>query len=244
MKAMLKMKKIDSHVSVSSLQVSSASYNRNGLEEQGMRDRKRSTAPRVIVQLLVFIVVVPFLPLLISWIILAGYLLASYALIENHYFSGMVHIQTDRGHRVVSSGPYRWMRHPGYAGALLTYLAAPLFLDALTAFVPAAPRRVLAGLWPGSLAALLVLFLVTGEMAIFRYTLRWLFDAEKGADESAGRSLCSRLQEKGNGPGVQGVRRPKSALRAGGPRVRSARWGVRRWFGCLGCWIIFRIRRD
>jgi protein-S-isoprenylcysteine O-methyltransferase Ste14 len=143
MKAMLKMKKIDSHVSVSSLQVSSASYNRNGLEEQGMRDRKRSTAPRVIVQLLVFIVVVPFLPLLISWIILAGYLLASYALIENRYFSDMVRIQTDRGHRVVSSGPYRWMRHPGYAGALLTYLAAPLFLDALTAFVPAAILLIL-----------------------------------------------------------------------------------------------------
>ena len=35
------------------------------------------------------------------------------------------------------------MRHPGYAGALLTYLATPLFLDALTAFLPAAILLVL-----------------------------------------------------------------------------------------------------
>ena len=69
-------------------------------------------------------------------IILAGYALASYALIENRFFSGMVRIQSDRGHKVVSSGPYRWMRHPGYAGALLTYLATPLLLDAPWAFLP------------------------------------------------------------------------------------------------------------
>jgi protein-S-isoprenylcysteine O-methyltransferase Ste14 len=69
-------------------------------------------------------------------IILAGYALGSYALIENRFFSGMVRIQTDRGHQVVSSGPYRWIRHPGYTGALLTYLATPLFLDSRWAFLP------------------------------------------------------------------------------------------------------------
>ena len=69
-------------------------------------------------------------------IILAGYALGSYALIENRFFSGMVRIQTDRGHQVVSSGPYRWIRHPGYAGALLTYLATPFFLDSRWAFLP------------------------------------------------------------------------------------------------------------
>lgn len=70
-------------------------------------------------------------------VLLAGYVLASYALIENRFFSGMVRIQAERGHRVVSGGPYRWMRHPGYAGALMAYLAAPLFLDSLWAFLPA-----------------------------------------------------------------------------------------------------------
>jgi protein-S-isoprenylcysteine O-methyltransferase Ste14 len=69
--------------------------------------------------------------------ILAGYALGAYALIENAYFSGMVRIQVDRDHQVVSSGPYRWMRHPGYAGALITYLATPIFLDASWAFLPA-----------------------------------------------------------------------------------------------------------
>jgi len=69
-------------------------------------------------------------------IILASYGLASYALIENRFFSGMVRIQTDRDQHVVSSGPYRWLRHPGYAGALLTYWATPLFLDSLWAFLP------------------------------------------------------------------------------------------------------------
>jgi protein-S-isoprenylcysteine O-methyltransferase Ste14 len=68
--------------------------------------------------------------------ILAGYAISSYALIENAFFSGMVRIQKDRGHRVVSSGPYRWVRHPGYAGALITYYATPLFLDSLWAFIP------------------------------------------------------------------------------------------------------------
>ena len=68
--------------------------------------------------------------------VLAGYVLGSYALIENRFFSGVVRIQTARGHHVVSSGPYHWVRHPGYAGALLTYLATPLLLDSGWAFLP------------------------------------------------------------------------------------------------------------
>lgn len=70
-------------------------------------------------------------------IILGGYVVASYALVANRYFSGMVRMQDDRGHRVVSSGPYHWIRHPGYAGAIVTYLATPVLLDALWAYVPA-----------------------------------------------------------------------------------------------------------
>jgi protein-S-isoprenylcysteine O-methyltransferase Ste14 len=69
-------------------------------------------------------------------LIVGGYALSSYALIENRYFSDTVRLQTDRGQQVVSSGPYRWIRHPGYAGALLVYLATPLFLDSALAFLP------------------------------------------------------------------------------------------------------------
>jgi len=70
-------------------------------------------------------------------VILAGYIWGSYALIQNRFFSGMVRIQSDRGHQVITGGPYRWMRHPGYAGAIWTYLATPLFLDSVWAFIPA-----------------------------------------------------------------------------------------------------------
>jgi protein-S-isoprenylcysteine O-methyltransferase Ste14 len=69
-------------------------------------------------------------------IMLAGYILESYALFENRFFSGVVRIQTDRGHQVVSSGPYRWMRHPGYAGGLLANLVTPPFLSSEYAFLP------------------------------------------------------------------------------------------------------------
>jgi len=37
----------------------------------------------------------------------------------------------------VSSGPYRFIRHPGYAGALWTYLFTPLLLDSAWALLPA-----------------------------------------------------------------------------------------------------------
>lgn len=69
-------------------------------------------------------------------VMLAGFILGSYALIANRFFSGMVRIQSDRGHQVVSSGPYRWVRHPGYVGGLLSYLATPFLLESLWAFIP------------------------------------------------------------------------------------------------------------
>ncbi len=70
-------------------------------------------------------------------LILAGYAFSSYALIENRFFSGVVRIQTERGHKVVSSGPYRWVRHPGYTGGLLASLATPILLDSSWAMLPA-----------------------------------------------------------------------------------------------------------
>lgn len=39
--------------------------------------------------------------------IVGGYVLGSHALIENPFFSGLVRIQTERGHRTISSGPDR-----------------------------------------------------------------------------------------------------------------------------------------
>lgn len=69
--------------------------------------------------------------------IVLGYGFSSWALVENRFFSGTVRIQTERGHHVITTGPYRIMRHPGYAGGLLGYILIPLLLDSLWAFVPA-----------------------------------------------------------------------------------------------------------
>src|SRR5512138_697620 len=65
-----------------------------------------------------------------------GYALSSWALIENRFFSGTVRIQSERGHRVVSTGPYRLVRHPGYAGGMLGYPFIPILLDSVWAFIP------------------------------------------------------------------------------------------------------------
>jgi len=70
------------------------------------------------------------------FVLVFGYLLGSWALIENRFFSGVVRIQTDRGHYVVTTGPYRFVRHPGYAGALWTYIAMPILFDSIWAFIP------------------------------------------------------------------------------------------------------------
>ena len=54
---------------------------------------------------------------ILGFILIAiGYAFAVWALVENRFFSSMVRIQTDRGHVVCDSGPYRIVRHPGYAG--------------------------------------------------------------------------------------------------------------------------------
>jgi len=40
------------------------------------------------------------------------------AMRENRFFSSVVRVQDERGHRVVDSGPYSIVRHPGYAGLI------------------------------------------------------------------------------------------------------------------------------
>jgi protein-S-isoprenylcysteine O-methyltransferase Ste14 len=59
---------------------------------------------------------------------LAGCALTTWAMYTNPFFSGTVRIQTDRDHQVVSQGPYRYVRHPGYLGVIAFYLAMPFIL--------------------------------------------------------------------------------------------------------------------
>jgi len=65
-----------------------------------------------------------------------GYGVSVWAMVENRYFSAVARIQDDRGQQVVTTGPYRIVRHPSYAGTLLASLAWPLMLDAACALIP------------------------------------------------------------------------------------------------------------
>lgn len=47
---------------------------------------------------------------------------------ENSFAAPVVKIQRERGHKVVTTGPYRYVRHPMYAGAMLFFLGTPLLL--------------------------------------------------------------------------------------------------------------------
>ena len=62
---------------------------------------------------------------------------ALWAAMENAYFSAVVRIQADRGQTVVTTGPYRFVRHPGYAGGLLYNLFFPFALGSPWACIPA-----------------------------------------------------------------------------------------------------------
>ena len=68
----------------------------------------------------------------------AGSAFASWAFVANRFFSTVVRIQSDRGQTVVTGGPYRFVRHPGYAGGALLHLASAPALGSLWALIPAA----------------------------------------------------------------------------------------------------------
>jgi protein-S-isoprenylcysteine O-methyltransferase Ste14 len=69
-------------------------------------------------------------------IVIAGYALVVWATGTNAFFSQVVRIQTERGHTVVSSGPYRVVRHPAYVGMILVVMGAPIMLGSWWALIP------------------------------------------------------------------------------------------------------------
>jgi protein-S-isoprenylcysteine O-methyltransferase Ste14 len=62
--------------------------------------------------------------------------LINWAMIENPYFEPTVRIQDDRDHRVVTTGPYAIVRHPGYLSGILWLASVPLIFGSLYAFAP------------------------------------------------------------------------------------------------------------
>ncbi len=72
-----------------------------------------------------------------------GYALFMWAMGSNAFFSQGVRIQSERGHVVVAGGPYRFVRHPGYAGTILAQLATPFLLGSPWALIPSGLSAVL-----------------------------------------------------------------------------------------------------
>lgn len=70
-------------------------------------------------------------------LLLTGIGIVTWAEGVNKFFEVTVRIQTDRGHRVIDSGPYAIARHPGYVGAILTAIGMALSLGSLWALIPA-----------------------------------------------------------------------------------------------------------
>jgi protein-S-isoprenylcysteine O-methyltransferase Ste14 len=61
-----------------------------------------------------------------------------WAMASNRFFAKTVRIQEERAHTVASGGPYRFVRHPGYAANIVTMFAVSLLLGSLWALIPAA----------------------------------------------------------------------------------------------------------
>jgi protein-S-isoprenylcysteine O-methyltransferase Ste14 len=70
-----------------------------------------------------------------AWLRAAGFValaigwgLTFWAMRVNRFFSSVVRIQSDRGQYVVTTGPYRWIRHPGYLAGVVILVASGIAL--------------------------------------------------------------------------------------------------------------------
>jgi protein-S-isoprenylcysteine O-methyltransferase Ste14 len=77
-------------------------------------------------------------------------------ILENSYAVVVVRIQRERGQHVVTTGPYRFVRHPMYAGAILLFIGTPLLL----------------GSWYGVIGAMIIIALFCVRVTIEERTLR------------------------------------------------------------------------
>jgi len=76
--------------------------------------------------------------------LIIGYTPTLWAMRENRFFSSVVRIQKERGHYVITTGPYRIVRHPGYLGSVIYMLALPFALTSYWALVPVVATTIIA----------------------------------------------------------------------------------------------------
>ncbi len=78
----------------------------------------------------------PIVNLLGLLILIACLALLTWAMMVNRFFEGTVRIQQNRGHQVTTTGPYRYVRHPGYVAVILQFIGTPLALGTWVALIP------------------------------------------------------------------------------------------------------------
>ena len=89
---------------------------------------------------------VPLYAQVIGFVLLClGCYLVGLTFRANSFAAPVVKIQKEREHRVISTGPYAYVRHPMYAGALLINVGAPLLLGSWWGLVVGALFTVLIG---------------------------------------------------------------------------------------------------
>jgi protein-S-isoprenylcysteine O-methyltransferase Ste14 len=70
-------------------------------------------------------------------IFILGWAVVNWSMVLNPFFEKTVRIQTEHGHRVIDTGPYAYVRHPGYVGVSAWIISTPLLLSSNLAFIPA-----------------------------------------------------------------------------------------------------------
>jgi protein-S-isoprenylcysteine O-methyltransferase Ste14 len=117
--------------------------------QKGTKAFDRVILPMVMVTFLVLPVVVGLDAVRFGWthvgwwalgaglpLYLAGQVLVTWSMAINPHLEKTVRIQADRGHQVITRGPYALVRHPMYLGVILQSFGAPLMLGSLWAYGP------------------------------------------------------------------------------------------------------------
>lgn len=81
-------------------------------------------------------------PTFLAWdgclLMIVGFVLTTWSMVVNRNFEPTVRLQDDREHHVIRSGPYAYVRHPGYVGVMISFfLGMPLVLNSYVALIPA-----------------------------------------------------------------------------------------------------------
>lgn len=80
----------------------------------------------------------PLVLRIMAWLgLLISVMLVWWTMAVNPFLSEQVRIQDDRGHVVVSEGPYKFVRHPMYVGVILAVVCVPIVLGSYWAWIPA-----------------------------------------------------------------------------------------------------------